>query len=196
MQFNFAKTEEVGVTRTRAKRVTINKDSINYELENRIVMKDGTDKFYNLGNLKVDTTEVKDISNVDIDTGAVDSESVALADVMLDMNTKVKAILKKYTYKDFEPKTESGTSYFEVKDIYVDNDFNIVPSVTFNFNEVVVLANGNEMRLPQDSLYISMQMDITKTEVVRLFLSLNQTLFNILYNKASILTPEEVSNLV
>ena len=186
MQFNFTKTEEVGVTRTRAKRVTINKGSINYELENRIIMKDGTDKFYRVGNLLVDTTEVKDISNVDIDTGIVDSESAALADVMLDMNTKVKAILNKYTFKDFEPKTEAGTSYFEVKDIYIDNDFNNVPSVTFNFNEVVVLANGNEMRLPQDSLYISMQMDITKTEVVRLFLSLNQTLFNILYSKASI----------
>ena len=194
MQFNFTKTEEVGVTRTRAKRVTINKDSINYELENRITMKDGTDKFYRVGNLLVDTTEVKDISNVVIDTGLADSESVALADVMADMTAK--AILKKYTYKDFEPKTEAGTSYFEVKDIYVDNDFNNTPSVTFNFNEVVVLANGKEMRLPQDSLYISMQMDITKTEVVRLFLSLNQTLFNILYNKASILTPEEVSNLV
>ena len=196
MQFNFTKTEEVGVTRTRAKRVTINKGPINYELENRIVMKDGTDKFYRLGNLLVDTTEVKDISNVDIDTGSVDSESVALADVMLDMNTKVKAILKKYTFKDFEPKTEAGTSYFEVKDIHVDNDFNSVPSVTFNFNEVVVLANGKEMRLPQDSLYISMQMDITKTEVVRLFLSLNQSLFNILYSKASILTEEEIQNLV
>ena len=196
MQFNFTKTEEVGVTRTRAKRVTINKGSITYELENRIIMKDGTDKFYRIGNLLVDTTEVKDISNVDIDTGIVDSESVALADVMADMTAKVKTVLNKYTYKDFEPKTEAGTSYFEVKDIYVDNDFNIVPSVTFNFNEVVVLANGNEMRLPQDSLYISMQMDITKTEVVRLFLSLNQALFNILYSKASILTEEEIQNLV
>ena len=196
MQFNFTKTEEVGVTRTRAKRVTINKDSITYDLENMISMKDGTDKFYRVGNILVDTTEVKDISNVEIDTASVDSESVALADVMADMTTKVKAILKKYTYKDFEPKTEAGTSYFEVKDIYVENDFNNIPSVTFNFNEVVVLANGNEMRLPQDSLYISMQMDITKTEVVRLFLSLNQTLFNILYSKTSILTPEEVSNLV
>ena len=196
MQFNFTKTEEVGVTRTRAKRVTINKDSITYELENRIIMKDGTDKFYRVGNLLVDTTEVKDIPNVDIDTGLADSESIALADVMADMTTKVKTILNKYTYKDFEPKTEAGTSYFEVKDIYVDNDFNIVPSVTFNFNEVIVLANGNEMRLPQDSLYISMQMDITKTELVRLFLSLNQTLFNILYSKASILTEEEIQNLV
>ena len=196
MQFNFTKTEEVGVTRTRAKRVTINKDSINYELENRIVMKDGTDKFYRVGNLLVDTTEVKDISNVEIDTASVDSESVALADVMADMTTKVKAILKKYTYKDFEPKTEAGTSYFEVKDIYVENDFNNIPSVTFNFNEVVVLANGNEMRLPQDSLYISMQMDITKTEVVRTFLSLYRSLFNILADKANTLTEEEISNLV
>lgn len=196
MQFNFTKTEEVGVTRTRAKRVTINKDSITYELENRIIMKDGTDKFYRVGNILVDTTEVKDISNVDIDTGSVDSESVALADVMADMTAKVKTVLNKYTYKDFEPKTEAGTSYFEVKDIYVDNDFNSVPSVTFNFNEVVVLANGNEMRLPQDSLFISMQMDITKTELVRLFLSLNQSLFNILYSKASILTEEEIQNLV
>ena len=196
MQFNFTKTEVVGVTRTRAKRVTINKGSINYELENRIVMKDGTDKFYRVGNLLVDTTEVKDISNVDIGTGSVDSESVALADVMADMTTKVKAILKKYTYKDFEPKTEAGTSYFEVKDIYVDNDFNSVPSVTFNFNEVVVLANGNEMRLPQDSLYISMQMDITKTAIVRTFLSLYRSLFNIMADKANTLTEEEFSNLV
>ena len=196
MQFNFTKTEEVGVTRTRAKRVTINKDSITYELENRIIMKDGTDKFYRVGNILVDTTEVKDISNVDIDTGLADSESVSLADVMADMNTKVKAILKKYTHKDFEPKTEAGTSYFEVKDIYVDNDFNSVPSVTFNFNEVVVLANGNEMRLPQDSLYISMQMDITKTAIVRTFLSLYRSLFNIMADKANTLTEEEISNLV
>ena len=196
MEFNFTKTEEVGVTRTRAKRVTINKDSITYELENRIIMKDGTDKFYRVGNILVDTTEVKDISNVDIDTGLADSESVSLADVMADMNTKVKAILKKYTHKDFEPKTEAGTSYFEVKDIYVDNDFNSVPSVTFNFNEVVVLANGNEMRLPQDSLYISMQMDITKTAIVRTFLSLYRSLFNIMADKANTLTEEEISNLV
>lgn len=192
---NFTDTKEVGVTRTRAKRVTINKDSINYDLENKVIMKDGTNKFYRIGNLLVDTTEVKTIDDLDIDTGIV-SGQLELADVMADLETKVKFILKTYTYKDFEVKTEAGTSYFEVKNIFIDNDFNNIPSVTFNFNEVVVLANGKEMRLPQDSFYISMQMDITKTEIVRTFLSLYRSLFNIMADKANSLTEEEISNLV
>lgn len=195
MQFNFKDSTEVGVTRTRAKRVTINKSSITYELENKITMKDGTNKFYRIGNMLAETDIAKTIDNLDIDTGLV-SESLEMEEVILDMRSKVKQILNKYTYKDFEVKTEAGTSYFEVKDIYVDNDFNNIPSVTFNFNEVVVLANGNEMRLPQDSLYISMQMDITKTDIVRLFLSLNQTLFNIMADKANSLTESEIQNLV
>ena len=192
---NFIDTTEVGVTRTRAKRVTINKNSITYELENKIIMKDGTNKFYRIGNLLADTTEVKTIDNLDIDTGVV-SGQLELSEVMLDLNTKIKTILNKYTNKDFEVKTEAGTSYFEVKDIFIDNDFNIVPSVNFSFNEVIVLANGNEMRLPKDNLFISMQMDITKTAIVRTFLSLYRSLFNIMADKANTLTEEEISNLV
>lgn len=192
---NFIDTTEVGVTRTRAKRVTINKNSITYELENKIIMKDGTNKFYRIGNLLADTTEVKTIDNLDIDTGVV-SGQLELSEVMLDLNTKIKTILNKYTNKDFEVKTEAGTSYFEVKDIFIDNDFNTVPSVNFSFNEVIVLANGNEMRLAKDNLFISMQMDITKTAIVRTFLSLYRSLFNIMADKANTLTEEEISNLV
>lgn len=192
---NFIDTTEVGVTRTRAKRVTINKNSITYELENKIIMKDGTNKFYRIGNLLVDTTEVKTIDDLDIDTGVV-SGQLELSEVMLDLNTKIKTILNKYTNKDFEVKTEAGTSYFEVKDIFIDNDFNTVPSVNFSFNEVIVLANGNEMRLAKDNLFISMQMDITKTAIVRTFLSLYRILFNIMADKANTLTEEEISNLV
>ena len=192
---NFIDTTEVGVTRTRAKRVTINKNSITYELENKIIMKDGTNKFYRVGNLLADTTEVKTIDDLDIDTGVV-SGQLELSEVMLDLNTKIKTILNKYTNKDFEVKTEAGTSYYEVKNIFIDNDFNIVPSVNFSFNEVIVLANGNEMRLPKDNLFISMQMDITKTAIVRTFLSLYRSLFNIMADKANTLTEEEISNLV
>lgn len=192
---NFIDTTEVGVTRTRAKRVTINKNSITYELENKIIMKDGTNKFYRVGNLLVDTTEVKTIDDLDIDTGVV-SGQLELSEVMLDLNTKIKTILNKYTNKDFEVKTEAGTSYYEVKNIFIDNDFNTVPSVNFSFNEVIVLANGNEMRLPKDNLFISMQMDITKTAIVRTFLSLYRSLFNIMADKANTLTEEEISNLV
>lgn len=134
---NFIDTTEVGVTRTRAKRVTINKNSITYELENKIIMKDGTNKFYRVGNLLVDTTEVKTIDDLDIDTGVV-SGQLELSEVMLDLNTKIKTILNKYTNKDFEVKTEAGTSYYEVKNIFIDNDFNTVPSVNFSFNEVIV----------------------------------------------------------
>lgn len=192
---NFIDTTEVGITRTRAKRVTINKNSITYELENKIIMKDGTNKFYRVGNLLVDTTEVKTIDDLDIDTGVV-SGQLELSEVMLDLNTKIKTILNKYTNKDFEVKTEAGTSYFEVKNIFIDNDFNTVPSVNFSFNEVIVLANGNEMRLPKDNLFISMQMDITKTAIVRTFLSLYRSLFNIMADRANTLTEEEISNLV
>lgn len=194
MTFNFTKTEDVGVTRTRAKRVTINEGSITYELENKITMKDGTDKFYRIGNMLADTTVTKTIEDLDIDTGVVEG-SLELTEAMADMKAKAKHILKLYTYKDFEPKTEAGTSYYEVKDIFIDNDFSVIPSVTFNFNEVLVLANGKEMRLPQDSLYISMQMDITKTETVKTFLSLYRSLFNIMVDKANTLTEEEISNL-
>ena len=195
MTFNFTKTEEVGVTRTRAKRVTINENSITYELENKIVMKDGTNKFYRIGNLLADTTITKTIEDLDIDTGVV-AGSLELTEVMADMKLKIKYILKKYTNKDFEVTTEAGTSYYEVKDIFIDNDFNTVPSVNFSFNEVIVLANGNEMRLAKDNLFISMQMDITKTAIVRTFLSLYRSLFNIMADKANTLTEEEISNLV
>lgn len=192
---NFIDTTEVGVTRTRAKRVTINKNSITYELENKIIMKDGTNNFYRVGNLLADTTEVKTIDDLDIDTGVV-SGQLELSEVMLDLNTKIKTILNKYTNKDFEVKTEAGTSYYEVKSIFIDNDFNTVPNVNFTFNEVIVLANGNEMRLPKDNLFISMQMDITKTAIVKVFLSLYRSLFNIMADKANTLTEEEISNLV
>lgn len=195
MQFNFTKTEDVGVTRTRAKRVTINEGSISYELENKIIMKDGNNKFYRIGNMLVDTTVDKTIQDLDIDTGVVVG-SLDLTEVMTDMKAKINNILKLYTYKDFEVKTEAGTSYFEVKDIFIDNDFGIIPSVTFNFNEVVVLADGSEMRLPQDSLFISMQMDITKTETVKNFLTIYKNLFNIMVDKANSLTEDEVTNLV
>ena len=192
---NFIDTTEVGVTQTRAKRVIINSNSITYELENKIIMKDGTNKFYRIGNLLADTTLTKTIEDLDIDTGVV-SGQLELSEVMADMKLKIKYILKKYTYKDFEPKTEAGTSYFEVKDIFIDNDFNTVPSINFSFNEVIVLANGNEMRLPKDNLFISMQMDITKTDTVKVFLSLYRSLFNIMADKANTLTEEEFSNLV
>ena len=195
MTFNFTKTEEVGVTRTRAKRVTINENSITYELENKIVMKDGANKFYRIGNLLADTTITKTIEDLDIDTGVVVG-SLELTEVMADMKLKIKYILKKYTNKDFEVKTEAGTSYYEVKDIFIDNDFNTIPSVNFSFNEVIVLANGNEMRLPKDNLFISMQMDITKTDTVKTFLSLYRSLFNIMADKANSLTEDEISNLV
>lgn len=52
------------------------------------------------------------------------------------------------------------------------------------------------MRLPKDNLFISMQMDITKTAIVRTFLSLYRSLFNIMADKANTLTEEEISNLV
>lgn len=195
MNFNFTDSLQVGATRTRAKKVTIINDSIIYELENKVNMKDGTNKFYRIGSLVVDTTEELAVSNINIDTGVV-LDTYELPNVMLDLNNKIKIILNKYTTKDFEPKTESGTSYSEVREIFINNDFNDIPSVVFTFDEVVVLSDGSEMRLAQDSLHLSMQMDITKTDIVKTFLQVNQSLFNIMASKANTLTEEQKNSLV
>ncbi len=184
MQFNFTATKEVGVTRTRAKRITISGDTITYDLENRLFMKDGTVKFYPLGQLTADLTVDKVINCVDIDTGEV-KRTINLLALTGEMKAREALILKAYTYKDFTVSTEIGTSYFEVKDIVIDNTYEGTPSVTFRFSEVINLADNKVMKMENENLFISLQVDITKTKLINTFLELNQSIFNIMVDAAS-----------
>ena len=184
MQFNFTATKEIGAVRTRAKRIVIGDNKIIYDLENRIFMKDKSVKFYELGQLTADLTIDKDINCVDIDTGEVKGSKNLLL-LAEEMKTRAGIILKGYTYKDFTVTTEVGTSYFEVKDIVIDNIYDSSPSVNFRFNEVLNLADNKIMKMEKDQLYISLQVDITKTKLVDAFLQLNQNIFDIMVDAAS-----------
>lgn len=184
MQFNFTATKEVGAVRTRAKRIVIGDNKITYDLENRIFMKDKSVKFYELGQLTADLTVDKDINSVDIDTGEVKGSKNLLL-LAEEMKARAGIILKGYTYKDFTVTTEVGTSYFEVKDIVIDHVYDSSPSVNFRFNEVLNLADNKIMKMEKDQLYISLQVDITKTKLIDAFLQLNQNIFDIMVDAAS-----------
>lgn len=192
MQFNFTNTTEVGATRTRAKKVILTEDGITYELENRLAMKDGTNKFYDIGKMVAVIDEDRDINVVDIETGEIKGTQNLLT-LLETMKTNAKFLVNHFEPKNFEPTTEVGTSYTEIKSITIFNEYQKAPNVTFLFNEVLVLADDKELRLEKDSLNISLVMDITEVNVVMTLLQLNQDIFNIMVDKANNLTESDLT---
>lgn len=197
MTFNFTNTTEVGTTRTRAKKVIVNYDnSITYELENKIIMKDGTNQFFDIGTMIASLETDKDINKVSIETGEV-LGTESLLTIKEDMRTKANYLVSYFDKdKSFIKTTEAGTSYNEIKNITIVNKYKEAPLVTFLFNEVLVLADGKEMRLENDRLEISLKMDITKIDLVTTLLELNQDLFNIMVDKSNNLTEDDLTWLV
>ena len=197
MTFNFTNTTEVGTTRTRAKSVVINYDnSITYELENRIIMKDGTNQFFDIGTMKANLETDRTINKIDIETGEV-LGTESLLTIKDDMRTKANYLVSYFDKsKSFTKTLEAGTSYNEIKSIVIDNPYKQAPLVTFLFNEVLVLADGNEKRLEKDKLEISLKMDITRVNLVSTLLELNRDLFNIMVDKANNLTEDDLTWLI
>ena len=196
MQFNFTDIETVGSSRTRAKKVILTDETITYELENRLSMKDGTNKFYDLGKfVALRETEDRQININDLETGEV-SGTKSLLELRASMKAKAKFLVNHYRPMDFNISTEVGTSYNEIKSITIFNEYQKAPNVTFVFNEVLVLADNTELRLEKDSLNISLIMDITEVSVVMTLLQLNQDIFDIMVDKSNNLTESDLTWLL
>lgn len=195
MQFNFTNTTEVGAARTRAKKVIIDTTGITYELENRLIMKDGSAKLYDLGKMVAVIDQDVDIDSLDIDTGEIRGTKNLLT-ILDSMKVKAKFLVNHFEPRDFEVSTEVGTSYTEIKSITIFNEYLKTPNVTFLFNEVLVLSDDKEMRLEKDSFNISLKMDITEVNAVMTLLELNQDIFDIMVYKSSNLTEEDLTWLI
>lgn len=192
MQFNFTNTTEVGTTRTRAKKVILTSECITYELENKLIMKDGINKFYDIGKMSTVLDQDKDIPSIDIDTGEAKGTKNLLA-LKESMRLKAKYLVNHYEPKNFEKSLEVGTSYTEIKSITIINEYLKTPTVNFIFDEVLVLPDNKEMRLEKDRLDISLKMDITEVNIVMTLLELNQDIFDIMVDKSNNLTENDLT---